>query len=150
MREQWEDDEDQEWANEQACASTARAYGHSLESAQDCDDGDVGCETCPWREVANMEAIITDLLSDSKCSATEINNGQCEDFMMKLVQRLPDDAVEKTVPFDSHYPGHYWIEYQGRHYDAETPKGVENWKDLPIFKRNKNNKHVEEEVSYIE
>ena len=38
-REPWQDDEDQSWANEQACASTASLYGHSLTTAQECDDG---------------------------------------------------------------------------------------------------------------
>jgi len=30
---------------------------------------------------------------------------------------------------------HYWIYHNGKHYDAETPKGVYNMFDLPIFKR---------------
>ncbi|MBT7082082.1 MAG: hypothetical protein HN929_11580 [Chloroflexi bacterium] len=47
-REPWQDDEDQSWANEQACASTASLYGHSLTTAQECDDGAVGCLSCPF------------------------------------------------------------------------------------------------------
>ncbi len=95
-----------------------------------------------WQEYLNeavdVTAIISDLLSNSECSATEINSGQCEEFMMDLIQRLPDDAIERTVPFDSHWPGHYWVEYQGRHYDTEAPEGVKDWKDLPIFRRSRN------------
>lgn len=30
---------------------------------------------------------------------------------------------------------HYWVYHKGKHYDAETPKGVYNMFDLPIFKR---------------
>lgn len=30
---------------------------------------------------------------------------------------------------------HVWIYYKGKHYDAEAPKGVTNWVDLPLFKR---------------
>jgi hypothetical protein len=28
-----------------------------------------------------------------------------------------------------------WVCYNGRHYDAESPGGVDNWTELPIFKR---------------
>jgi hypothetical protein len=30
---------------------------------------------------------------------------------------------------------HYWVYHNGKHYDAETPKGVDNMFELPIFKR---------------
>jgi len=30
---------------------------------------------------------------------------------------------------------HYWIEYENKFYDIERPKGVEEWKNLPFFKR---------------
>lgn len=29
---------------------------------------------------------------------------------------------------------HRWVEYEGKHYDAEAPEGVVNFFDLPIFK----------------
>jgi hypothetical protein len=31
--------------------------------------------------------------------------------------------------------GHVWITFEGRHYDAECPQGVQYFTDLPIFKR---------------
>lgn len=30
---------------------------------------------------------------------------------------------------------HYWVYHNGKHYDAEAPKGVSNMFNLPIFKR---------------
>jgi hypothetical protein len=27
--------------------------------------------------------------------------------------------------------GHVWVEFKGKFYDAETPDGVTDWKDLP-------------------
>jgi len=33
------------------------------------------------------------------------------------------------------YAGHVWIYYNGKHYDAEASHGVDDWKDLPIFKK---------------
>lgn len=35
---------------------------------------------------------------------------------------------------ESEPPDHIWIYYNGKHYDAESPEGVENPWDLPIFK----------------
>ena len=34
---------------------------------------------------------------------------------------------------DEEPPSHIWIYYNGKHYDAEEPNGVENPWDLPIF-----------------
>jgi len=34
---------------------------------------------------------------------------------------------------DSEPPKHIWIYYNGKHYDAEEPNGVDNPWDLPIF-----------------
>lgn len=36
-----------------------------------------------------------------------------------------------NIPFGSHY----WLFYNGRHYDAECPKGVDSFFDLPLYKR---------------
>lgn len=30
---------------------------------------------------------------------------------------------------------HVWISYDGRHYDAECPEGVDNFFELPLFKK---------------
>jgi hypothetical protein len=30
---------------------------------------------------------------------------------------------------------HVWIYYNGKHYDAEAPNGVEKWYDLPLIKK---------------
>lgn len=65
--------------------------------------------------------------------------------MLDVCERVPG-AKERTTgpffgpggeeiigPFDD--VGHYWIEFEGRHYDAEAPDGVERMEDLPIFRR---------------
>ena len=31
--------------------------------------------------------------------------------------------------------GHVWIKYKGKYYDAETPNGVEDWKDIPYIQK---------------
>src|SRR5207248_5229296 len=41
-----------------------------------------------------------------------------------------EDVVE-----DDTLPRHAWVFFRGRHYDAECPDGVTDWRDLPVFKR---------------
>jgi len=43
-------------------------------------------------------------------------------------------STKKLSPrFRKRLPGHIWIYYNGRHYDAERPYGVNNFMDLPYF-----------------
>src|SRR5690348_8858843 len=41
---------DQESAAEEACYSTAAKYGVTPEQADHCDDGAIGCLSCPFRD----------------------------------------------------------------------------------------------------
>lgn len=65
-----------------------------------------------------------------------INNGRCGEFAREVSQRV-DDAKVCSYP-DYECPGsigHEWIMHRGQFYDAECPEGVEDWRDLPIFRR---------------
>ena len=42
--------EDEVAANEAACHDTALRNGFTVDQANNCDDGDVGCADCPWAE----------------------------------------------------------------------------------------------------
>lgn len=75
----------------------------------------------------------------------EINCGFCVDFAEQLNAKLVDRGVLDGVLLDSGDLGaglrygrgeHVWLWLRGRHYDAEAPEGVEDWRDLPFFKRN--------------
>lgn len=70
--------------------------------------------------------------------AWEVNNGWCMAFANRLAERLGKDA--KVVDSTHHYkqgtfPGHSWVEYHGMHYDAETPDGVSDPKQMQYHKR---------------
>lgn len=77
-----------------------------------------------------------------------INEGDCLDLAEYVVAEVPE-AEWRHV---SHYgeedeygaivdeggqklPSHHWVEYEGKHYDAEAPDGVTNWRELPLMKR---------------
>jgi hypothetical protein len=48
------------------------------------------------------------------------------------------DYLDLMVDYKGHiveFPTHYWVQYRGKHYDAEQPAGVKDWLNLPIFRR---------------
>ena len=59
-----------------------------------------------------------------------INYGWCHDVSKKVTAQVPG-SINRSGP------GHYWIEYNGLHYDAERPAGVAHPSELPCFIRNK-------------
>lgn len=81
----------------------------------------------------------------------EINNGYCRMFIADVVDYLgnPDDVVRHDAS-----DVHSWIEYDGRHYDAETPRGVPEACQLPIWNRFPEDSHsqqrLEDEVCVLE
>ena len=87
----------------------------------------------------NIKNIILALIKEWNISPYDINNGQCEYFSMEVIKRmdgysdcLTEVCTENFVEFGE-LAGHCWILYKGKHYDAESPQGVKNWKQLPIF-----------------
>lgn len=84
----------------------------------------------------------------------EINNGGCQDFAEFVVEQLTESGdlhglavdmewfdeiagAERDLGelYDDGFPWHVWVYHRGRHYDAEAPDGVEDWKDLPFWRR---------------
>lgn len=68
-------------------------------------------------------------------SATDINNGFCEEFAEIVAKRCGGVIRKRGFDNPTQYPSHAWVEYEGEHYDAEAPEGVNSPEELPIFKR---------------
>jgi hypothetical protein len=100
--------------------------------------------------------------SEYNIQPEEINCGECNSFAEHLLNlgyggdilsdahfydcfgdTAPDELLDPTivnspkpVNFDAvGMPAHYWLYYNGKHYDSECPNGVINLFDLPIMKR---------------
>jgi hypothetical protein len=70
--------------------------------------------------------------SRSVDDALMINSGYCRPFAEEVLDRLRDvSGVTRQDAWDVHS----WIEVNGRHYDAETPRGVCDPHRLPIWAR---------------
>jgi hypothetical protein len=64
----------------------------------------------------------------------EINTGHCIDFANETFYMARDFGIKTEIRFNDR-AGHSWIEYEGKHYDAEAPKGISNWRNLAAIKR---------------
>lgn len=67
---------------------------------------------------------------------TVCNSGFCDIFALKINKYLKGATLWETEESDGGKTfGHVWIEYKGKYYDAEIPKGVKDLKDIPYIKR---------------
>jgi len=92
------------------------------------------------RDLFDAESIIRRLLAAPEWRDQrpyDINNGNCEDFQRALIAAFPEahERVTESYPGTERRPGHCWVYFRGRHYDAEAPRGVDRWQRLPIFRR---------------
>ena len=64
------------------------------------------------------------------------NDGFCDIFAEKFREEYPGAELWQTSASTSPWGfGHSWVKYKDKFYDAETPNGVKDWKDLPYIQR---------------
>jgi hypothetical protein len=77
-------------------------------------------------------------------SPREVTDRASGEFALALLAMLGGDSgtedpncrvffTEDVTELD--LPRHAWVFYHGKHYDAECPRGVRDWRDLPVFRR---------------
>jgi hypothetical protein len=68
----------------------------------------------------------------------EINRGGCADIA-DIVWRMTKHVADVEITSDEDEDGgeytHTFLKYDGRFFDAECPDGVDDWRDLPIYAR---------------
>lgn len=83
-----------------------------------------------------IERVARSLARDMKMSPKAINNGWCWGYANRLARKLGDGAeVISTAALEGVFPGHSVVLYRGRYYDAESPAGVVDPRDLAYSKR---------------
>jgi hypothetical protein len=60
----------------------------------------------------------------------DINSGNCVRVAERVHEEVDDTDIYVAGDWD-----HVWVEYNGKHYDAEVPTGVNDPLDLPFFAR---------------
>lgn len=84
----------------------------------------------------------------------DINNGSCDAFARTVERDFPgaraawDYQLDRTKD-SGFYCCHMLVEYEGRYYDAERPDGVEDWKDLPYFVREREHRKRREQGAVL-
>ena len=65
----------------------------------------------------------------------ECNDGYCGQFADRVVHKLGQGRVTSTdeIPIEHEGGRHEWIVVNGRHYDSETPYGVDDPRNLGYF-----------------
>ncbi len=87
--------------------------------------------------------IINELVSIWGKSPHDINCGECVEFAQSVIEEMGGESEDLynlcNLNFDPKWltelPGHAWILYKGRHYDSESPNGVDDWRELSIFEK---------------
>lgn len=64
--------------------------------------------------------------------ALSINSGHCRVFVESLLSRLNQPANVELCSAGCH---HTWLVRDGRYFDAERPRGVDDPTELPIWER---------------
>lgn len=89
---------------------------------------------------------ITGQLKRCEVSARKLNQGSCMDVAQKVVRRVQGARLmgdERLLPPGESLPtgrsvsgvGHLWVTDGEKYYDAERPKGVDDWRELPSVNR---------------
>lgn len=93
-----------------------------------------------------IEDIIVMLSDEWGKTPYEINDGDCEEFAYAVLGYLLNDPYkdqhdncrelcESNFLDFGDLPGHTWVYYNGKHYDAECPDGVTDWRHLPLYEK---------------
>jgi len=91
----------------------------------------------------------TEMMSDNNYTLKNLNEGDCENFALEVLSNFFDDDLIESLfyrefnrvklvtsyDYDEKLDDHVWIVFEDRHYDAEAPNGVDDYLDLPIYKR---------------
>lgn len=83
-----------------------------------------------------IEKRVRSLARSFNMSPEAINNGWCWGFATQLARKLgPEAEVISTNDLEGVFPGHSVVRYRGKYYDAESPAGVIDPRDLHYSKR---------------
>lgn len=87
----------------------------------------------PGTPPPSITEIINETIKELGKSPKEINSGWCGQFAGKVITKIEaigEKATYQDRPLIPKYAGHIWIKYKGRHYDAEHPEGVVDYRSL--------------------
>lgn len=85
-----------------------------------------------WDRILMSEACTHATLAFPGMTEEDINSGECFEWAAIVFDMIPGSKIAGQSIRGC---GHTWVEFKGRLYDAEVPRGVRNWKALPFWQR---------------
>lgn len=82
-------------------------------------------------EFPDGEAVSFDYIFDENESLDWVKDSAGNEAYKKYAKSTPPFSKEELIKM----PYHIWFYFKGKNYDAECPEGVENFFDLPFYKR---------------
>lgn len=81
------------------------------------------------------DTLLTKPVSPRVESPADINLHYCRFVAESVADELGDEYELQILEDGGRGFVHTWIAWNGRHYDAERPEGVDDYHDLPFFTR---------------
>ena len=86
---------------------------------------------CELFQPNHVAWLVQRLTKTMNMTPQQINNGWCGAFASRLARKLGKRAkTVSTTDLDGVFPGHRVVYYEGRYFDAESPEGVTDPKEL--------------------
>lgn len=85
-----------------------------------------------------VTAILREILDEATRmgdSPRDINGGYCADVATIVWERFPLVEIVDDEELGRDIYTHTFLRFEGRYYDIEALEGVVDWRDLPIFGR---------------
>ena len=82
------------------------------------------------------ETLLSKPVSPRVESPADIDRHYCRYVAETVVDRVGDRDDLQILEDGGGGVVHTWLVCDGRHYDAECPEGVDDYRDLPFFERN--------------
>jgi hypothetical protein len=101
--------------------------------------GHYGPENFPTEKVPQA---IQRLVREYGLTPDEICGGNCDEFANDLADIIGGTLMATSE--ESDLPAHFFVEKDGLYYDSQTPQGVANIRDLPIFQAAQNRRNSSE------
>lgn len=95
-----------------------------------CPTDEKRMRICEEIKIASIEILEDQEFFPDYQTLPDINSGQCYSIVDHVTNHLDYVNVLRVGDGD-----HFWIEYEGMHYDAEKPSGVPEYEMLPFFYR---------------
>jgi hypothetical protein len=90
------------------------------------------------------DTLLEEPVSPRVAAPHEINEHYCRYVAETVVERASDERDVRVLQDGGSGYAHAWVAADGKHYDAECVEGVDDYRNLPFFRRHPEAaKHVE-------